>query len=172
MGSRVRSTTWVRTIRRSIPELLSYLAEQLRDNSFDLKQLMTWIVLSEPYGLSSRTSRQNEQDDPELGYPPRFSHFYVRQMTAEQLYRSLLIASQADKTHGSFDQQQDAQREWLRQFTIAFGTDEGDETTTFDGTITQTLMMFNGDLMERATTCRSGEFSASGRPRSTTTSRR
>ena len=107
------------------PALLSYLSEQLREDSFDLKQLMTWIVLSEPYGLSSRTTRQNEQDDPALGQPPAFGHFYVRQMTAEQLYRSLLIASQADKTHGSPDQQQDAQREWLKQFTIAFGTDEG-----------------------------------------------
>ena len=28
---------------------------------------------------------------------------------------------------------------------IAFGTDEGDETTTFNGTIPQALMMMNGD---------------------------
>ena len=140
------------------PELLSYLSDQLRENSFDLKQLITWIVLSEPYGLSSRTTRQNEEDDPERGEPPRFSHFYVRQMSAEQLYRSLLTASQADKTRGTIEQQQTAQREWLRQFTIAFGTDEGDEATTFDGTITQTLMMFNGDLMQRATQAEAGSF--------------
>ena len=28
---------------------------------------------------------------------------------------------------------------------ITFGTDDGGETTTFNGTIPQTLMMFNGD---------------------------
>ena len=140
------------------PELLDELARGFAANSFDLKRLMKWIVLSRPYGLSSRMTARNETDNPELGQPPAFSHFYCRQMTAEQLYRSLLVASQADKTHGSVAKQQDAQREWLKQFTIAFGTDEGDETTTFDGTITQTLMMFNGDLMKRATGAQPGSF--------------
>ena len=35
---------------------------------------------------------------------------------------------------------------------------KGDETTTFDGTITQTLMMFNGDLIQRATKAEPGSF--------------
>ncbi len=47
---------------------------------------------------------------------------------------------------------------WLKQFTIAFGTDEGDDTTTFNGTIPQTLMMFNGDLIRQATTPKEGGF--------------
>ena len=140
------------------PELLDQLANDFATNSFDLKQLISWIVLSRPYGLSSRMNVTNEADNPELGEPPRFSHFYCRQMTAEQLYRSLLTASDADKTQGSFSKQQDAQRRWLEQFTITFGTDEGDETTTFDGTITQTLMMFNGDLIKRATEGKAGSF--------------
>jgi hypothetical protein len=140
------------------PDLLAYLAAQLRESHFDFKQLISWIVLSDAYGLSSRTTRQNAQDDPELGQPPRFSHFYVRQMTAEQLYRSLRVASQADNQSPGREQQQAAQREWLRQFNIALGTDEGDETTTFDGTITQTLMMFNGDLMKQATDVQPGSF--------------
>ncbi len=140
------------------PELLDYLADELETHSYDLRQLMTWIVLSKPYSLSSRTTNRNAPDDPELGEPPRFSHFYVRQMTAEQLYESLLMASDADKTHASRDKQEKAKRDWLRQFTIAFGTDEGDESTTFDGTITQTLMMFNGDLIRRATKAEQGSF--------------
>jgi hypothetical protein len=140
------------------PDLLDYLAGELKTNSYDLRQLMTWIVLSRPYSLSSRTTTRNAMDDPELGEPPQFSRFYVRQMTAEQLYESLLMASDADKTHGSLDKQEKAKSDWLRQFTIAFGTDEGDETTTFNGTITQTLMMFNGDLIRRATNAETGSF--------------
>ena len=31
------------------------------------------------------------------------------------------------------------------------GTDEGDESTTFNGTIPQVLMMFNGDMVRKAT---------------------
>lgn len=140
------------------PDLLDELANELQQNSYDLRQLMAWIVLSKPYALSSRATAQNERDDPALGVPPRFSRFYLRQMTAEQLYRSLLTASQADKTAGSLASQAEAQRKWLQQFTIAFGTDEGEETTTFDGTITQTLMMFNGELIQRATDGSPGSF--------------
>ena len=44
----------------------------------------------------------------------------------------------------------------MRQFSQAFGTDEGDETTTFNGTIPQVLMMFNGDLIKRATSAKGG----------------
>ena len=140
------------------PELLDELSDEFETHSFDLKQLMSWIVLSDAYGLSSRTNKHNEKDDPLLGQAPHFSHFYMRQMTAEQLYRSLLTASRADKTHGSADRQQEKQREWLRQFTIAFNNDEGDEATTFDGTITQTLMMFNGELMRQATEGKAGNY--------------
>ena len=41
---------------------------------------------------------RNEEDDPSLGAKPMFSHFYLRQMEAEQLYESLLVATAADKT--------------------------------------------------------------------------
>jgi hypothetical protein len=140
------------------PDLLDELAEHFRASGYDLKQLITWIALSEAYGLSSRATPQNRQDDPSLGQAPRYSHFYVRQMTPEQLYRSLLVASQTDSTRTSIQQDDRAQRQWLRQFTIALGTDEGDETTTFNGSITQTLMMFNGDLIEQVTGVEPGSF--------------
>jgi hypothetical protein len=87
-----------------------------------------------------------------------FSHFYLRQMQAEQLYESLLVATEAHKTRGSYEDQEKAKSEWLQQFTIAFGTDVGDEATTFNGTIPQTLMMFNGDLIQQATSTANGSF--------------
>jgi len=142
----------------SHPVLLDYLAEQLRDNSYDLKQLIRWIVLSEAYSLSSELNRSNEMDDPSLGEPPKFSHFYLRQMQAEQLYDSLLVATAADKARGSFEEQEKAKAEWLQQFVIAFGTDEGDESTTFNGSIPQALMMFNGDMIKQATSTEPGTF--------------
>ena len=142
----------------SHPELLVYLGQEFRSNSFDLKQLLQWIVLSQPYSLSSQMNRNNFQDDPELGEQPKFSHFYLRQMRAEELYESLLVATQAHKIQRSYQEQEETKNRWLRQFTIAFGTDEGDETTTFNGTIPQALMLFNGDLMERATSADEGGF--------------
>ena len=142
----------------SHPELLAGLAADFRASGFNVKDLIRWIVLSEPYSLSARTTRYNERDDPTLGEKPQFSKFYLRQMTAEQLFESLLVATEADKTQAGTSEQERAKAEWLRQFTIAFGTDDGGETTTFNGTIPQVLMMFNGELIRKATNGDKGSF--------------
>lgn len=140
----------------SHPELLTELGKEVRKSSYDLRELMRWITLSEAYQLTSRITADNAADDPALGETPKFSHFYVRQMTAEQLYQSLLeVGGQA---RGSLEQQQVERDRWLRQFVVAFGTDEGDEATTFNGTIPQALMMFNGELVKRATQLDSGSW--------------
>jgi hypothetical protein len=124
-----------------------------------LKQLIRWIALSEPYGLSSKVHKgQNDKDDPAKGERPMFSHFYMRQMRPEELYESLLVATTADKTFRTSDEQEKMKTQWLRQFTITFGTDDGDDTTTFNGTIPQTLMMFNGEMIRRATAAEAGGF--------------
>lgn len=140
------------------PALLTYLGQEVRKNSFNLKELIRWIVLSEPYSLSSRGVPGNKSDDPLLGETPKFTHFYLRGMGAEELYESLLVATQAHKTRGSYEDQEKSKTDWLQQFTIAFGTDEGDEATTFNGTIPQALMMFNGDLIKKATGTENGSF--------------
>jgi len=140
------------------PDLLQGLADEFKTNGYDIKELIRWITLSDPYRLSSRFNTANENDDPSTGNPPVFSRFYPRQMQAEQLYESLLVATEADKTRGDFQQQEEAKRRWLGQFVIAFGTDENDETTTFDGTIPQILMMMNGDLIRLATSVEEGGY--------------
>ena len=141
------------------PALLDYLAGQVRKKNFDLKPLIGWITLSQPYALSSRTNSSNiKVDDPLMGETPKFSHFYLRQMRAEELYESLVIATAAQKSRGSYAEQEKSKADWLQQFIVAFGTDDGEETTTFNGTIPQALMMFNGDLIKRATSKDNGSF--------------
>lgn len=142
----------------SHPELLEKLGLVFSQQGHDLKRLIRWIVLSDPYQLSSRFGPKNKKDDPSLGERPLFSRFYLRQMLAEELYESLLVATEAHKTQGTYEEQEETKNEWLQQFTIAFGTDEGDETTTFNGTIPQALMMLNGELIQEATNCEPGSF--------------
>jgi hypothetical protein len=141
----------------SHPELLDALAEMFREQSFDLRELARWIVLSKPYALSSRTAAANKNDDPALGEKPKFTHFYLRQMQAEELYESLLTATEAVQAARGEEaaKKKDA---WLSQFVIAFGTDEGDDATTFNGSIPQVLMMFNGDMIKDATNIGKGGF--------------
>jgi hypothetical protein len=141
----------------SHPELLDGLGTAFRDAGFDLKRLVRWIVLSEPYGLSSRIASRNQSDDPALGARPMFSRFYMRQMEAEELYESLLVATAADSTLSNARRDQMKQR-WLRQFTTAFGTDENDEATSFNGSIPQALTLMNGELVRRATGAQPGSM--------------
>ncbi|MDA7980339.1 MAG: DUF1549 and DUF1553 domain-containing protein [Pirellulales bacterium] len=144
--------------RPSHPELLDRLAQDFADYGYNLKQLMKWYVLSEPYSLSSSMVNGNKADDPTLGVKPMFSHFYMRQMSAEQLYESLIVATEADKSLGSYEQREQQKTRWLQQFSVAFGTDENDEATTFNGSIPQTLMMWNGDLIAQAIGNNSGSL--------------
>src|SRR4029079_3484199 len=142
----------------SHPVLLDYLAEQFRSDSCNLKDLIRWITLSEAYSLSSKITNQNKAEDPLLGETPKFSHFYLRQMQAEQLYESLLVATQAHKARGSYEEQEKLKSEWMQQFVTAFGTDEGDEATTFNGTIPQALMLMNGDLIKKTINAEQGGY--------------
>jgi hypothetical protein len=137
----------------SHPELLDRLGKEFAARGHNMKQLIKWITLSEAYSLSSKSTPRNKKDDPSLGEKPLFSHFYVRQMQAEELYESLLAATKAGT--GSYEEQQQKKADWLRQFTVTFGNDEGDEATTFDGTIPQVLMLMNGALVNDALT---GQF--------------
>ena len=149
--------------KASHPELLEYLASEFRQNDFDLRDLIRWVVLSRPYGLSSKMESDKGKetamvDDPQAGTMPLFSRFYLRQMRAEELYESLLVATRAEESMGSYEQQEQRKNRWLQQFAQAFGTDEGDETTNFAGTIPQVLMMFNGELIRQATGSANGNF--------------
>lgn len=144
----------------SHPELLDRLGGEFVKSRYDVKQLIRWICNSEAYNLTSQASKANEEkDNPAAGTTAMFSHVYLKSMSAEQLYDSLIVATNAHKSgRSSWEQAEDKKRQWLRQFVIAFGTDEGDESTTFNGSIPQALMMMNGDLVKDAISAQKGSF--------------
>ena len=137
----------------SHPELLDELTRQFVRSGYDTRQLVRWICNSEAYNLTSRfnSDETNVGDDPTLGNEPLFSRVYVKQMTVEQLFDSLLVATQAHEVFGStWDAVAERRQQWLQQFVMAWNTDENDEADLFDGTIPQALMMMNGDLVDLA----------------------
>lgn len=143
----------------SHPELLDRLGTEFVKSGYDVKQLIRWICNSEAYNLTSQITPKNEADNPAAGEVPLFSHMYVKSMEAEQLYDSLIIATNAHKSgRASWDESERQRQQWLQQFVIAFGTDEGDEATTFNGTIPQALMMMNGELIRNAISADKGGF--------------
>ena len=143
----------------SHPELLERLAIEFVKSKYDLKQLVRWITNSEAYNLTSQFGPGNEADNPVNGEMASFSHMYVKSLTAEQLYDSLIIATNAHKSGRSNWEQAETQRQqWMQQFVLAFGTDENDEATTFNGTIPQALMMMNGELVQNAISEKNGSY--------------
>jgi hypothetical protein len=135
----------------SHPELLDALAGEFTSRGYNPKSLIRWIVLSQPYGLSSKIIARNKKDSPQQGEKPLFSRFYMRQMRPEEMYQSLLVATEVDQAGKDAESLEAARSEWLKQFALSYGNDDKEEGTTFNGTIPQTLMMMNGELISKAT---------------------
>ena len=142
----------------SHPVLLKYLGEQFQESGYDNKRLIRWITRSDAYNLTSRAHAGNERDNPVAGEMPLFSRMYLKQFNAEQLYDSLLIATAADQANRNSVQAEQQRATWLQQFVQTFGTDENDESSTFNGTIPQSLMLMNGQLMNSALNGGNGSF--------------
>ena len=79
----------------------------------------------------------------------------LKPMTPEQFFDSLLTATRAHRP-GAGDDDNKKRDAWLRQFLFTFANDEAEESTNFQGTIPQALMMMNGEMMQEATSGKPG----------------
>lgn len=131
-----------------MPEALDYLADKLVEQKFDLKWLVATIATSLPYQLSSDIPASEKKKDDTL-----FARMALKPMSPEQLYESILTFSQADAGLGSgkdADNRRIAQRQnWVRQFVRNFANDEGGESSEFEGTIPQAMMMMHGPMTDQ-----------------------
>lgn len=143
----------------SHPELLDRLTDEFVKSGYDVKQLISWICNTEAYNLTSRFNKDNEFDNPAAGEVPLFSHMYLKTLNAEQLYDSLLVATNAHQSGAGNYQQAEQQRErWLQDFLRIFGGNDEDEPTLFSGSIPQALLMMNGPLVEKAISAEKGSY--------------
>lgn len=143
----------------SHPELLERLAADFVAAGYNVKQLIRWITQSQAYSLSSRIGSKNKIDNPSAGEMPLFSHAYLKSMEAEQLYDSLIVATNAHQSGDTgWEDQEQRRRRWMQQFIVAFDTDENDESTTFNGTIPQAMMLMNSELTNKAVSAERGSF--------------
>ncbi len=128
----------------SHPELLDELATEFAHYGYDPKRLIRWICNSDAYSLSSVANKTNDTADAE----PFFSRMLLKAMTPEQLFESLMTATQADMFE-SKENRKKLRDQWMRNLTTNFGDDEGNEVT-FNGTVVQALMMMNGGELNTA----------------------
>jgi hypothetical protein len=135
----------------SHPELLDRLSREFVLSGYDQKRLMKWICLSDGYRRTSRLTADNDLDNPEMGDIPLFSRVYVKSMTPEQVFNSLLVATGVMETQaGSWNDVESQRDKWMRQFIHAYDNEENNEDTHFSGTISQALMLMNGEMIQEA----------------------
>ncbi len=120
------------------PELLEYLAREFRAYQLNPRELIRWICNSDAYQLSSIANKTNEKPEAE----PFFSRMLLKSMSPEQLFESLMVATQA-ATAETKDAKHQLRERWLRSLIVNFGDDEGNEET-FNGTVVQALILMNG----------------------------
>ncbi|MFN0198275.1 MAG: DUF1549 domain-containing protein [Planctomycetaceae bacterium] len=141
------------------PELLEGLSSEFVASGYDMKQLIRWICLTDAYQRSSQFNETNRIDDPEAGRPPMFSRVYPKEMSAEQLYDSLVVATKPqNQGRISWAADEPLRDQWMQQFVTDMGTDENDESNNFEGTISLALLMMNSDLMANALSLERGTY--------------
>jgi hypothetical protein len=118
--------------------LLDYLAKEFKKKDYNPRELIRWICNSEAYNLSSVANKTNEKSDAE----PYFSRMHLKAMSAEQLFESLMTATQAEQAETK-DAKKKLREEWMNKLIVNFGDDEGNEVT-FNGTVVQALILMNG----------------------------
>jgi hypothetical protein len=129
----------------SHPELLDRLGQEFVASGYNLHRLITWITSSKPYHLTSVANQTNMKGDTEQ----YFSRMLLKAMTPEQLVDSIFEATRAEQTKATPADRRAMRDEWLRDFTVNFGDDEGNEAT-FNGTVVQALLLMNGTKLNDA----------------------
>jgi Protein of unknown function (DUF1549)/Protein of unknown function (DUF1553) len=126
----------------SYPELLDGLAKKFRHYGFDQKELIRWICNSNAYSLSCRANKTNDKPESE----PYFSRMLLKVMSPEELFESILTATQMETTA---EGKKDARAKWMERLVANFGDDEGNEVN-YSGTVVQALLLMNGEDINKA----------------------
>ncbi len=136
----------------SNPELLDALAKEFKESGYSLKKLCRWITNSRPYQLTSVKVRPSDKEEG------LFCQMQTKPMTPEQFFDSLVTATRAHRSGAGGEAENKKRDAWLRQFLFTFANDEAEESTNFQGTIPQALMMMNGPMMQEALSGKPGSF--------------
>ena len=143
------------TIQPTHPELLNTLAEDFRRHNFDLRRLISLIVKSSAYQLSSRFDGEWKPE-----YADYYARRFVRRLSAEELFDAVSEATQVfpelaingtDKnvsyvrdTYSS----EDITDTEMKRFLSFFGQSNRDkQERDLAGSIVQATLLLNSDLI-------------------------
>ena len=130
----------------SHPELLDWLAGDFVIHGYDLQYLMRTILNSQTYQRTSETNKNNADDET------YYSHAYVKPLSAEQFFYSMLQATGFERLQKWRDRGrlEEMKSRYLERFIFLLANGEREEIEAFNGTIPQALMMINGSLVNNS----------------------
>lgn len=139
----------------ALPELMELLETDFRRSGYDLQRLVSILVRTKAYHLSSRGEAEGRADSEEL-----FARMPLRQLSAEQLFYSVAQATGIEDV-GNGNRRVRRRLEQmkfrlLQQFVVTFGTEDEEGESVEEGTIPQALMRLNGRLTNDAVRPRPG----------------
>jgi hypothetical protein len=103
----------------SASTVLDRLATEFAAHDFDLKQVIRWAVLSEPFTRSSKVTDLASKDMPEEGEAALFSRFYARPSRAPAVFNAMVEAARIRATASSGSDVESARIAWLANQTPA-----------------------------------------------------
>jgi hypothetical protein len=132
----------------TLEHVLDALAKDFVAHGYDLKHLMKTICATEVYQLSAGAQAKPGSDNP------LWAKFRVTPLGPEELLNSLLAATRvgAAAKRLSFGNMEQLRARVAREYAFTFDVDEDFEQKSFEGTISQALMLLNGTLVGVGTT--------------------
>ncbi len=133
------------------PPALDRLATRFVQRGYDLRDLLRTLVLSDAYQRASAVpGRTPEETDAAQAV---FAQARTRPMDADQLFRSLMIATSTDPEGGQVFRKNVEKRKAraLEEYRFVFSDDEMQSTNTFSGSVPQALLLLNGALVSTGT---------------------
>jgi hypothetical protein len=133
------------------PTALQHLADRFVASGYDHADLLRTIVHSSAYQRASFAP--NRTPEQEHAAERVFAQATVRSMDADQLFRSLLVATGVENVAGRrFRKLVDKRKRGaLREYRFVFADDENTEADTFSGNVPQALLLLNGRLVSFGT---------------------
>ena len=132
----------------SHPELLDWLADDVARNGYDVRRLIRAIVQTRAYQLDSRPLHEPAPA------PETFARAIEKPLTAEQLYRSLLLATgDSGGTHGTVAgvAESTLRQAFIRQFPDVFPPE-------YNATLQQAMFLSNSPLFDALLQPRDGNL--------------
>ena len=131
----------------SHPPALLRLAERFVASGYDHADLLRTIVTSSAYQRASTAPGRSPEDA--RAAEKVFAQAALRPMDADQLFRSLLVATGVENAQGRRfrAQVENRKKRALREYRFVFADDENAEADAFSGNVPQALLLLNGRLV-------------------------